>query len=320
MNKFVIFNYGDGYQSCIINAIKDDIDAYHFLNFKSNVMRKLFETHNSWPVNKNHELPFKRLWFKRVMRGIDVDNNDTVYFLLYENFHLTYSRKFLQYLKKNYVNAKFCYVFSNPAGAYNLAKVKYIKDYLDGIITFNKKDAEEHNFLYCPNQPYKVPLYPLDDKKSDVFFIGADKGRLSILLNLYERLSVAGIICDFYIVGVPEEKQKFASGITYNKRLTYEEVLQKVASTRCVLEVLQSAENYVSIRTYEALQYHTKLLTSSQAARKFEFYNEDVIQIFSDVEDINVDFIKQSVDDKSFPDEKFGSSEPLKKFLIENVK
>ena len=322
MSKYVFFNYGEGYQKCIFNAFDNDKETFVFKNFKHPVIKKVFSLYNAWPLNKKIEMPFKNVWFKRIMKDIRVFEEDEVYFLLYESFHLTYSKKFLRYLKKRYPYSKLCYMFSNPVDAYNLNKVKHIEEYLDAIISFNKKDSISNNFLYCPMQPYKVPIYEGDmNKHSDLFFIGADKGRLEILLKVFECLSDKGVNCDFYIVGVPEEKQKYKDRIHYNQRLTYDEVLKKVASTNCVLELLQNSENYISVRTVEAMQYHTKLLTSNCSIKGFSFYNENIIQVFNDVDSIQVDFIKSKAEGNQYPDDKsFCSLYSFKHYLLENVK
>lgn len=320
MSKFVFFIYGEEYQKCLINALQGEKDVYYFDNFKSGLIKKTFFLHNAWAINSKYEMPFKRIWFERVMKGIEIEENESVYFVLYESFHLTYSRKFLKYLKQKYRNAKLCYVFSNPADAYNKKKVSFIEEYLDAIITFNNKDAITNHYLFCPLQPYKVPIYKPDSvEKSDLFFIGAEKGRLDKLISIYEHLSAAGVKCDFYIVGVPKEKQKYSDKIKYNQRLTYDEVLKKVASTHCVLEVLKNSENYVSIRTMEAMQYKTKLLTSNLSIENFGFYNKNIIQTFDSVEDINIEFLKNDPDLSLYPDETFGAFEGFKRYLIEHI-
>lgn len=322
MGKYVFFNYGDGYQKCIINALDNDKESFVFKNFNNPRIKRLFSLHNAWPLNKKFEMLFKNLWFKRIMKDINVFEGEDVYFLLYESFHLTYSKKFLRYLKKSYPHSRLCYMFSNPVDTYNLYKVKHIKEYLDAIITFNKKDSENNNFLYCPLQPYKVPIYDGDlNEHSDLFFIGTDKGRLETLIKIFEFLSDKDVSCDFYIVGVPEGKQKYKDKIHYNQCLSYDEVLKKVASTNCVLELLQNSENYISVRTIEAMQYHTKLLTSNSSITSFDFYDENIIQVFDDVESIRTDFIKNKTEYNHYPDDKsFCSLDSFKQYLLENVK
>ena len=76
--------------------------------------------------------------------------------------------------------------------------------------------------------------------ESDVFFIGANKGRYKHLLLIYDKLSNAGLKCDFFICDVAKKEQIKKDGIVYNKRITYDEVLKHIKASKCVLEVLQN--------------------------------------------------------------------------------
>lgn len=317
MKKFVYLLYGDGYEECIKNALEQNAQAYVFQPFKYELIRKLHILHNARPLNEKKELPFKTIWFKRALKGMRLEKNDEVYFLLYESFHLSYSRGFLQYLRRNFPKAKICFMYWNPVIELIRGKVQKISDCLDAVITFNEKDAKQYGYQFCPNFPYKLPVYK--DKsipESDVFFIGADKGRLNKLIAIYEKLTNAGLKCDFHIVGVPEEKQKYRNEIIYNKMISYSEVLARVYAAKCVLEVLQGNEDYVSIRTFEALQYHRKLLTESKSSKKLEFYSPKIIQIFDTPECINTDFVREEVADSEYSDGCLGNAQAFHNYLL----
>lgn len=316
MSKYIFMNYWTDYRECILNAITDDCDTYPFIPFKRDIIQRLFELHNAWPFNKKRELPFKRIWFSRCLKGMQLSNNEEAYFLMYEMFHMTYSRSFLKYIRSKYPNSNICFVFSNPADDYNLRKLNKIRDLLDYVITFNEKDAKQYNFKHCPLQPFKVPeSLAGDSEKTDLFFIGADKGRLEKLITIFEKAQKEGYKCEFYIVDVPEEKQKYADVIKYNIRLPYQEVLKKVKSTKCVLEILQGGQDYISIRTIEAMEYHKKLLTDSRAALKFPFYNSERIQIIESVETINMHFLEMELEKNAYVNDDFCSLASFKDYL-----
>lgn len=320
MDKFVYLLYGNVYENYIRNAVYGLDNAYTFEPFKSKIALKCHMVHNCRPLNSFFELPFKYPWFKRALKGIDINRDDRVYFLLYESFHLSYSRKFLQFLKYQYPNCKLCFMFMNPVIELIWSKIQNEIDFLDAIITFNKKDAEKYNLIFCEDQPYKLPIYENHEMpESDVFFIGVDKGRLSKLLSIYEKLKSAGLKCDFHIVGVPEDKQKYNNDIVYNQPISYTEVLKRVSATKCVLEVLQNNENYISIRTSEALQYHRKLLTETTSVKKYGFYNPEIIQVFDAPEHIDTDFVRKEVDDSLFDTDIPGDAKKFHEFLTANI-
>lgn len=320
MDKYVYLLYGNAYESCIQHAVQEEPNTYTFEPFKHELMRKVFIYHNCRPLNSVVELPLKKQWFIRTLRGMDLKKDDRIYFLLFESFHLSYSRHFLQFLKKQYPKSKLCFMFLNPVTNLIWEKIQKEKKLLDAIITFNKRDSEEYNIVFCEDQPYKLPKY-VDPEipESDVFFIGANKGRLPRLLAVYEKLKSAGLRCDFHIVGVPESQQKYGNDIIYNQKIPYTEVLARVNATKCILEVLQNNENYLSLRTLEALQYHRKLLTESTIVKKYGFYDPDIIQVFENPDNIDTDFVKKDVDLNLFNKEIPGNARVFHRFLIENI-
>lgn len=174
-----------------------------------------------------------------------------------------------------------------------------IKDYYDAGITFNRRDAEELDLLFTDYWPCILPEKKFEpENQSDVFFVGQAKDRLRKILSVYEKLKDAGLKCDFWVSGVPESERRYSHDIHYVSRstmnfLTYDEVLQHVMNTKCVLEILPFGQNYSSLRMNESLWYHKKLLTTNLEAPSEWFYNPEIVQVFSDAKDIDTDFISQ---------------------------
>ncbi len=314
MSKYVFFVNVDGYRKYTAYAAQNA--GALIPHIKGRGIKRLFEIHNAWSLNRKYELPGKSIWYKYCFNEKEVDINEDIYFVCYESFHMTYSRKYLSYLRNKYINAKFVFFFSNPVDEYNFEKLKSVRDLYDVIFTFNEKDAKDNDFIYCNCDTFKlIPVPECPEYKSDVFFVGSDKGRLELLLSVFEKLTDAGLVCDFHIVNVPENKQRYADRIKYNQRISYDEVLHRVKSTRCVLEILQNSNNYYSIRTLEALQYHKKLLTSNIGVVKQWFYKPEIIQCFDNYFDINTDFVLQYIDEELYSDIDIGSFERFANFL-----
>lgn len=317
MSKFVIFDNDEGYQKCTIKAALEDEDVIVANSISSGFKKKVFEMHNAWSLNKRKEMPLKQVWFKQIFDESLVPYDEEVYFLFYESCYMSYSKTFLRYLRKKYANSKFSFLFTNPCGEYNLVRTAAFKNYYDVFITFFIEDADKYGFLFCDCQPYKLPEVDKDIfSHSDVFFVGADKGRLEKLIGIYEKLTTAGLKCDFHIVGVEDQRQKYSENIIYNKRMSYEEVLQRVNSSSCILEVLQDGHSYISLRAIEAMQYHRKLMTTSKATMGKDFYNPQIIQIIDDVSNIDIGFFKNNADDNLFPGRELWSFALFKKFLM----
>ena len=295
MSQIIYFIENSGYYKYVIAAGEGDSDVFFPLGFKNHYIEKLFKLHLAWPINKRSDAPYVKIWFNSILKGINIDPKQDLYILLAESYHLSYSNNFLNYLKSKYPDAKLIFCFSNPAGDYNLKKLQKVILNYDAVLTFHKKDAELYGYFYCDDMPYRLPNIDQDDlDNSDVFFVGANKGRLRLLLSIYDKLSNAGLKCDFFICGVEKKDQIFREGIVYNKRISYDEVLKHVKASKCVLEVLQNGNNYVSIRTNEAIQYNKKLLTTNSEIINTSFYNKELVQIFSG-DNIDTNFFVKEV-------------------------
>jgi hypothetical protein len=182
-----------------------------------------------------------------------------------------------------------------------LDKLKRVNSFYDAKITFFKDDAIKYGMIYSEMCPYRLPIIETKGSvESDIFFVGRDKGRLDFLIKIYENLSSKGFICDFNIMGVKEEDMKYQEIIQYNKWIPYDEVLRHVKASKCVLEVLQDMDNYVSIKTYEALQYHKKLITTNNSVVGRSFYNPNTIKVVNDPNDDISVFLHNAVDDADF--------------------
>ncbi len=312
MPKYAFFVNNDGYKRYTYEAARGAGASVPHIDRA----KRIFEIHNAEPLNRYFELPLKRIWYRKVVDETKFKSDDEIFFILYESFHMSYSRKIIKHYRKKYKNAKFIYLFTNPVDDYNSKRLAKIVDLLDAVFSFNEEDAKRYGYCFLEADPFLLPEQSSYEPQTDVFFIGSDKGRLTVLLDIYEKLSSGGFVCDFWITEVPEDKQRHADVIHYNQRLTYEEVLQRDAQTRCILEVLQDGKSYSSIRTLEAIQYRKKVLTMSESVIDRWFYKPEIIQVFSSGDDIDTSFIRKSVESKEYIGLDFGSFKVFEEFIM----
>lgn len=300
-----MFIHGDSYERYqVLAAQREGIQT--FTPFKYKMVKTLFRIHNANPLNRKYELPFKFLWYKRVMKNIYIQEDEKVFFIFYESFSFSYSRRFLTYLKKRYPFSQNCFVFTNPPDDYNTIRVTKVRELYEYIVSDVKDLAEEKGYLYYPFNPM---FFPENEDRTinsnDVFFVGADKGRLPILISLFELMTKNGLKCDFNIIGVSDEKQKYADVISYNRPLSYEEVLRRIKRSRCVLEIVQKDLNYYTFRVTEAMLLHKKLISTNVELANDPLFNNRILKTFSMSDTLNADFfsfIKQPVNLEDYPD------------------
>ncbi len=295
--KFVFYAAFSDYWRIMNNDLFLNDEVFVCEGVKIQQLNQLNKLHNSWKLNRYFEIPFKSIWFSLYTASDQFDKNEKQFAIFPEDNSLSYSKKYLKFLRQKYPKLVIIFSFSNTCGEYNIKKLNTVKKYYDHIVTFNEADSIKYGFEHLPVGGFSQVTVPeADIKESDVFFVGQDKGRLPLLLQIYERLSVLGLKCDFYITGVKDESIVQKDGITYNHRLSYIEVLQHVNKTKCILELLEGDSNYCSIRTGEALIYHKKLITMSSSVLKYSFYSPSQIMYIHSPGDITKTFFDEPID------------------------
>ncbi len=252
----------------------------------------IYKLHNSEKIKQYINLPFKKIWAKfflsKKIKKL-FSSNDKVMFIFGGSDYKYISMDLFTYLRNQYPGCKLVYCFPDTVKLYsnkcsNLWNV--LEENFDLVITYNQIDAEKYNLPCTPPKIYSYDFVELNVNipKSDVFFVGREKGRLEELLNIFEICEKAGFKCDFHIIDVPEEKQKYADKITYNKKISYMEVLQRSKNAKAILNIIQDGASGITLRDYEAIGMNKCLITNGDAIKKFDFYSEDKVIMIENLE------------------------------------
>lgn len=134
------------------------------------------------------------------------------------------------------------------------------------ICTFDKKDAELFKFHYH-KQFFPIRVYQKFPRcnffLSDFYFLGAEKGRTRILHEVSNTLS--GYCLDFRIINNDSEY------------ITYDENINNVIHTRCIVDIVQANQSDLTLRPLEAMAFRKKLLTNNHNILNADFYNRNNI-------------------------------------------
>lgn len=162
------------------------------------------------------------------------------------------------------------------------------------VWSFDQKDCEiyklrfNHQFFFFG---YKDAFI---DKayRSDIFFIGRDKDRLQLLMQLSNIFNKEGLKSKIIVTRerkkvYSKEEKRFLSLET----IPYEETLRYSVNTKCLLEIMQKGQEGFTLRTLEAMFFNKKLITNNIRIREYDFYDPRNIYIIGyDLGDIK-DFI-----------------------------
>ena len=137
--------------------------------------------------------------------------------------------------------------------------------------------------------------YPKEIKPNSVYFAGTNKqNRIDKIHKVYDYFIKNNIICDFHVTNVPIELMK-KRNIIYNKFQTYDDILSSMQECECILEIVQPGQTGVTLRYYEAIAYNKRLITNNTMVKNLPYYNPEYMFIFTNIEDIDINWIKQDV-------------------------
>ncbi len=189
-----------------------------------------------------------------------------VCYIIYGRVLQLYGPCIVTAIKKKNPNAKIVSYLGDVVSTFTF-NIESIKKHFDLVLSCDRKDAQKHGMLFL-QEPYSRINNDETTIEYDFMFVGSEKGRLDRIIDIYESLSFKGYKCIFYINGVRKNKQVYNDQIIYNTYLDYEDVVNLIRKSRCIIEVLQVDADTTTTRYSEALLYKKYLLTDSEYLSK----------------------------------------------------
>lgn len=233
---------------------------------------------------------FKKFWYYSILDNLGLRENDRLIFITYDWNMLTTDLDFYKWLKKKSPKVVLVYMFTNImkyTGSTKYGILHQLKGTFDYVFAFDKEDAVKYGFLYSPL------VYTSNDDvlaakhNTDLFYVGRAKDRLPQLLAIFEQAQAEGLVCDFNIVDVPQEAQKYKETISYNKPLSYQEVLTRIKASKCLVDAIQGDSVGLTIKTCEAVVCKKKLITTNVHVKDEDFYSPSNIMVLKENEPIS---------------------------------
>jgi len=131
------------------------------------------------------------------------------------------------------------------------------------LLTFDPEEATKYGMTYAP-QFYRFPEPWQEEICYDFFFCGMIKDRSDRLQSLKSQLEGMGFRCKFIIVGKG-----------HDDKISYEQYLDYVRKSRCLVDMFQKGQIGLTRRPLEALFFNKKLLTENAQVADFDFYRQE---------------------------------------------
>lgn len=269
------------------------------------ILKKIRRVHFANPANHRFWLPLKCLWDgTNTLRFEDLDPKKRNYIIFQTGIKI--SAHYIERLKRE---RNACIVLYMPDNIRTM-KIAQNKDeflrfcrhyHVDQVYSFDKKDCEEFGvefFDFYSMLPEKVTQKKLEDDKLRILYVGScrSKERLNTLHALYDRLKEQAH-CTFYLNGV-DSVDADRDGIIYNHTLSYAEVVELVQQHDVIVEIMNGNQAGNTLRLKEAVCYNKCLLTNNPFVQESPYYHPGFIQIFKEVDDIDLSRFTMNVDYK----------------------
>ncbi len=300
--KYIIL--GNNYGWCkFTHALAEKTDNVEYIDdylpVRGSLKKKLVHLHYSSSLNKHFSLPLKKMWYGTFYKTIGLKDNSNDVLIIYDNNKLCNDVAFLTAIRKRFPKITLVYMFTNiiaKSRAIDNDFVGELKKYYDIVFAFDRVDAEKYDFSYSPlvYSPDVTIRTATSSKEDNVFYIGNAKDRVDMLHSAFERLMSIGMKCNFFIVGVPEDKQIHKESITYNTTLPYDVVLDHIQDSTCLLDVIQGDSTGLTIKVCEAVYFNKKLITTNKDVMNYDFYDERFIEVIDSADDISERFLNEN--------------------------
>ena len=249
-------------------------------------------------IKNRFKIPFKRLWYRLLFR-IHYNKDVKVIAMTCGWYH----NDWIQYLKTTYPEAKLVLVIRDTVQSKEKLnkefKIEEAKQKFDLILSYdNYHDVPKYGLTYAPVFMSKFEEFssPLQCKY-DISFIAEAKDRMGVVNKLYQRFMAYGLNSFFYIFRTKDSDKLPDSNIIYaNQYIGRIEMLRKELESNCILEVLKGDAHSNTLRFWEAVMYNKKLYTNWAGAIDSPYYDPRYMRVFSNPEDIDLDFIKEHIE------------------------
>lgn len=198
---------------------------------------------------------------------------------------------FIDKIRKNNPNSLHVALFYDSK-IMDCHNIKRIKQKYDLVAIHDSLEAEKNDIAFIhPVYSKRNINFDMYDEIYDLSFVGKAKDRFDILIAIYDYLEEAGLKCNFFIHGVPRKKRKYRKGIVYsNKEISIEEADEYIWTSKCLLDLKPYGTTALTSRHREAVLYNKKLLSNNETILSDKYYNNNMMQYFEKIEDIDISF------------------------------
>lgn len=200
----------------------------------------------------------------------------------------------LQKYKTKFTNLKYILFYLDISGVAVSRNADYLRsgNIFDLVYTIESNDIKNFKSIKW-NTLYSKCRDGMKDDLYDMYFCGAVKGRLDILLQIAEKAKSKNIDLRYDLISSKKQVNINAKQQVFfhDDYCSYEFVLENELVSSCLLEIVQSGQSAMTLRAFEAVVYNKKLLTNCRGILDFQYYDTRYMRFFERIEDIDWDWV-----------------------------
>ena len=283
------------------------LDKYPFVKvfkyaFKAGALtNKLFFLHWSAKLNRKVKLPLKNLWFSKIAKH-KFDTDKPCCYVFLGGKYISEEKKLYDYIKKLNPENKVVILCGDLIAKKNW-DIDIVKSRCDILLTYDECESETYGAVYYPWMSFYGATKPVttpDSFENDVYFVGFAKDRLPEIHQTYETLSKSGLKCKFIVCGTEEADRINGEGLCYSDPVSYDENIENIRNSRCVLEIIQGGSSAPTLRLSEAVTYKRKLITNNPNPFYREKLSNSNLFVYEHSSKIPADFATEPIDYDGF--------------------
>lgn len=303
MNRYIIFaSHHDYFRVAFDDVI--GIPGVHyqpdFLYSTTRLKKILHSLHIFRGISKKITPPLREIWYKQYFPE-ECKEGTQYYFVFFFGWHRICGNGFLKFLRERFPGCK-CILYLCDLNEAKKLDMEKMKKLFDHIMLFERNYAEQCGVEYFP-LVYSEGLkdIPMKERDIDLLFVGKAKGRYDFLKRVYDRLTANGVHCEFYLSHIDQKVDQTQSGIHIVDHVPYEDNIRLLKRSKCVLDIVPPETNCNTLRMSEAMYYNNRVITNNVHIVDEEYYSPELISLYTNPEDIDLDFLKKEYKDVNYP-------------------
>lgn len=218
---------------------------------------------------------------KKHFRKLEENEYDYIFVLVGRNINIYELKRLFFYQKKA---KKILYLWDDIA---RVNTFKEIEPFFDKIYSFDSKDCRLYNFDFLPLFFCASYKYTKEEKNIDFSSIGGlHSSREKYLTKIVNFCVDNQHTYNFHLQTTPFsllietlKRKKKCPAFIGCREISMKESSDILKHSICVVDMPHLTQTGLTIRTIEALASQTKLITTNEAIREYDFYNENNILI-----------------------------------------